>query len=809
MAKISPRRGVESPDTENSDPQCLHRETKPNLKTFTLPSMSPNSKDARYFSVLPKFGSPPGRHYSLVQTKSRMTQARGISCKSGERPRDRRAYHQGRKLEANQPLQGHILGRKVAESKPAPTTPRVTSVSRSPLCSEERTPEIKVGITPPKSGTPDCRRSLQLDDVIGQLHNSGPEYDYDDDDDDSLVPSMKEAPIHGSCSTPGVNESGNKDVLQAPQVNLAPENPRQRAKVRDAGTAQQFSSQSTSGSRKRRRESYNTNTLADDSTPTPTKKICLESAGKPMLQPTIKTPPQSEPRKLTRSGAQKTAQIPRGNATVQPLSSDSEVDTENSSDFEVPVFRKKQLQKNAGLDMHVPVRQSPKGNHQLAYKKLGARQKYHGSDTKRSKESCPKVAEVPLPTETPPLSAPRRLTRSVARKTAQTPLLSRDNAVQSLSSDSEVDSDSESDFGAPAKSPTESVPRRLTRSVARKTSQTPMISRDNAVQSLPSDSEVDSESESDFEVPAKSPTESVPRRLTRSVARKTAQTPMISRDNTTVQLLSTDSEVDSDKELDFEAPLLIDDPVKTPTESVPRRLTRSAARKITIDTTTVQPLSSGLDVDAESDSDFEVPVFQQQKQPRRLTRSVARKAAKTPMVSRDNTTARPLFSDSEVDTESDSEFEPPEVVEAFLPSDDLEKTPPDSVPRRLTRSVAQKTAQTPMISRDNTTVQLLSTDSEVDTESESDFEAPDIRRKRQRSAATPSASAANRQPVATPRNKTRNHNTAMNAKERKTPLRRRVNGATPRRKDVVPHIPQKTVFAEDSERDPFKIAREK
>ena len=249
--------------------------------------------------------------------------------------------------------------------------------------------------------------------------------------------------------------------------------------------------------------------------------------------------------------------------------------------------------------------------------------------------------------------------------------------------------------------------------------------------------------------------------------------------------------------------------MKTPTESVPRRLTRSAARKITIDTTTVQPLSSGLDVDAESDSDFEVPVFQQQKQPRRLTRSVARKAAKTPMVSRDNTTARPLFSDSEVDTESDSEFEPPEVVEAFLPSDDLEKTPPDSVPRRLTRSVAQKTAQTPMISRDNTTVQLLSTDSEVDTESESDFEAPDIRRKRQRSAATPSASAANRQPVATPRNKTRNHNTAMNAKERKTPLRRRVNGATPRRKDVVPHIPQKTVFAEDSERDPFKIAREK
>jgi len=336
-----------------------------------------------------------------------MTQARGISFKSGESPRDRRAYHQGRKLEANKPLQGHILGRKVAESKPAPATPRVTSVNRSPLCLEERTPEIEVGITPPKSGTPDCRRSLQLDDVIGQLHNSGPEYDYDDDDDDSLVPSIKEAPIRGSCSTPGVNDSGNKDVLQAPQVNLAPENLRQRTNVCDAGTAQQFSSQSTSGSRKRRRESYNTNTLADDSTPTPTKKICLESAGKALLQPTIETPPLSEPRKLTRSGARKTAQTSRDNTTVHPLSSDSEVDTENGSDFEVLVFRKKQQQKKAGLDGHVPVRQSPKGNHQPAYKKLGARQKYHGSDTKQSKyelESCQKVVEVPLPTETPPLS---------------------------------------------------------------------------------------------------------------------------------------------------------------------------------------------------------------------------------------------------------------------------------------------------------------------------------------------------------------------------------------------------------------------
>ena len=311
VAKTTPRRCLELSDTENSEPQGSGREIKLN---FSLPSSPPNPKGARYFNVLPKSGSPVYRHYSLCQ---RVTPARGItSPMSGQGRRERR----------------------VAERKPAPATHRVTSVNSS----TERTPEIKIGTTPPKTGVSDCRRSLRLGDVISQLgviDDSDIEFD-DDIDGDPLVTAIKEAPIHSSCSTTSVDESVKKDFLQAPQMKLVTENARQGAKVPGAVKAQHCSSESICRTRKRRRvESHDTNTLADDSTPSAAKKLCIDRAVVSTLCPTIvshKTPPHSTPRRLTRSVARKTAQTPQCHTTVQSSSNDSEDDTDSESDYEPP-----------------------------------------------------------------------------------------------------------------------------------------------------------------------------------------------------------------------------------------------------------------------------------------------------------------------------------------------------------------------------------------------------------------------------------------------------------------------------------------
>ena len=153
MDRHTPRHGLVSLDAENSDPQYSDSEPKPRLNRLPPLSSPPVSKNTHYYSVLPKSGSPLLQLNSPRQTKPRVTPSRNGGGQSWET-----------KLRANQVLCGKSLSKR-KERKLIPSTPKKqkdTMLTSSPLSSDEKTPEIKVGTTPPKSSASDCKRKLQL-----------------------------------------------------------------------------------------------------------------------------------------------------------------------------------------------------------------------------------------------------------------------------------------------------------------------------------------------------------------------------------------------------------------------------------------------------------------------------------------------------------------------------------------------------------------------------------------------------------------------------------------------------------------------
>ena len=199
LSKCTPRHSLVSLDAENSDPQYSDSEAK--LCPLT-------SNNVHYYSVLPKSGSPLLQLNSPRQTKTRVTPSRDGGGQSWET-----------KLKSNQVLRSKGLNKRT-ECKLKPSTPKKkkdTVLTSSPLSSNEKTPEIKVGTTPPKSSASDCRRKLQLGttEVISLLDDLDTE-NLNDNTEDIIITAIKDAstPTHGSCSTPDVDKSRKKHSLK-------------------------------------------------------------------------------------------------------------------------------------------------------------------------------------------------------------------------------------------------------------------------------------------------------------------------------------------------------------------------------------------------------------------------------------------------------------------------------------------------------------------------------------------------------------------------------------------------------------------
>ena len=204
MDRHTPRHGLVPLDAENSDPQYSDSEPKPRLNRLPPLSSPPVSKNTHYYSVLPKSGSPLLQLNSPRQTKPRVTPSRNGGGQSWET-----------KLRANQVLCGKSLSKR-KERKLIPSTPKKqkdTMLTSSPLSSDEKTPEIKVGTTPPKSSASDCKRKLQLGttEVISLLDELDTE-NLKDDSEDVLITAIEDAstPTHGSYSEPAMNNTKKK-----------------------------------------------------------------------------------------------------------------------------------------------------------------------------------------------------------------------------------------------------------------------------------------------------------------------------------------------------------------------------------------------------------------------------------------------------------------------------------------------------------------------------------------------------------------------------------------------------------------------
>ena len=205
LDRHTPRHGLVSLNAENSDPQYSDSKSKPHLNRLPLLSSPPLTKNAHYYSVLPKSGSPLLQFNSPRQTNAKVTLTGGQSWET--------------KLKASQVLRGKSL-RKRKERKLIPSTPKKqkdTMLTSSPLSSDEKTPEIKVSTTPPKSSASDCKRKLQLGttEVISLLDELDTE-NLKDDSEDILITAIEDAstPTHGSYSEPAVDKTKKKHSLQ-------------------------------------------------------------------------------------------------------------------------------------------------------------------------------------------------------------------------------------------------------------------------------------------------------------------------------------------------------------------------------------------------------------------------------------------------------------------------------------------------------------------------------------------------------------------------------------------------------------------
>ena len=273
MSRHTPRHGLAPLDAENSDPQYSDSESKPRLNRLPPLSSPPVSKNAHYYSVLPKSGS------SLLQLNSpRQTNARVAPSRDGRR------QSWETKLKANQVLHGKSLSKRT-ERKLVPSTPKKikdTVLTSSPLSSDEKTPEIKVGTTPPKFSISDCKRKLQLGttEVISLLDELDTE-NLKDDSEDVIITAIEDTstPTHGSYSEPAVDKT-KKHSLQTSKDGT-------EAKQRSVtNIAQHSSSQIIRKSKKRRRvDSHNTNFTANVNITSAAKKLCLDSTDEAMLCP--------------------------------------------------------------------------------------------------------------------------------------------------------------------------------------------------------------------------------------------------------------------------------------------------------------------------------------------------------------------------------------------------------------------------------------------------------------------------------------------------------------------------------------------
>ena len=203
MSKHTPRHGLVSLDAENSDPQYSDSESKPHLNRLPPLSSPPVSKNAHYYSVLPKSGSPLLQLNSPRQTNARVTPSRDGGGQSWET-----------KLKTNQVLRGKGLSKRT-ECKLVPSTPKKkkdTVLTSSPLSSDEKTPEIKVGTTPPKSSASDCKRKLQLGttEVISLLDELDTE-NLNDDTEDVIITAIEDA---SKTRKKHFSPPNNRDPLQ-------------------------------------------------------------------------------------------------------------------------------------------------------------------------------------------------------------------------------------------------------------------------------------------------------------------------------------------------------------------------------------------------------------------------------------------------------------------------------------------------------------------------------------------------------------------------------------------------------------------
>ena len=180
LDRHTPRHGLVSLNAENSDPQYSDSKSKPHLNRLPLLSSPPLTKNAHYYSVLPKSGSPLLQFNSPRQTNAKVTLTGRQSWET--------------KLKANQVLRGKSLSKR-KERKLIPSTPKKqkdTMLTSSPLSSDEKTPEIKVGTTPPKSSASDCKRKLQLGttEVISLLDELDTE-NLKDESEDVLITAIR------------------------------------------------------------------------------------------------------------------------------------------------------------------------------------------------------------------------------------------------------------------------------------------------------------------------------------------------------------------------------------------------------------------------------------------------------------------------------------------------------------------------------------------------------------------------------------------------------------------------------------------
>ena len=208
LSKHTPRQSLVSLNAENSDPQYSDSEAKPHMNKLCPLSNPLTSKNAHYYSVLPKSGSPLLQLNSPRQTNTGVTPSRDGGGQSWET-----------KLKSNQVLRGKGLNKRT-DRKLKPSTPKKkkdTVLTSSTLSSNEKTPEIKVGTTPPESGTSDCRRKLQLGttEVISLLDDLDTE-NLNDNTEDIIITAIEDAstPTHDSCSTPDVDKSRKKRSLK-------------------------------------------------------------------------------------------------------------------------------------------------------------------------------------------------------------------------------------------------------------------------------------------------------------------------------------------------------------------------------------------------------------------------------------------------------------------------------------------------------------------------------------------------------------------------------------------------------------------